>query len=212
MTVKLDGDHRLHAGTRSARGWHLGLLGIGIGVGLWSGLATLRIQPAQAQATSQASDSPPAATIPGLNPGDILPNLTPLPTQTEEPIHLVVQRSQRRVEVYQGEKKLAQYPIAVGKPGWETPVGEFQVINKEENPIFKNFKTGNIIMPGPDNPLGVRWIGFWTDGQTQIGFHGTNEPELIGQAVSHGCIRMRNKDVTALYKYAKLGTVVTVKP
>ena len=130
----------------------------------------------------------------------------------EESVRLVVQRGKRRVVVYKGEKVVAKYPIAVGKAGWETPIGAFTVINKEEDPIFKSFKTGIIIEPGPDNPLGVRWIGIWTDGKTQLGFHGTDQPELIGKAVSHGCMRMHNKDVIALYKYVTIGTVVQVDP
>lgn len=129
----------------------------------------------------------------------------------EEAIRLVVERGKRRVLVYRGAKVLAKYPIAVGKAGWETPIGDFKVLTKEENPIFKSFKTGIIIEPGPDNPLGVRWIGIWTDGKTQLGFHGTDQPELIGKAVSHGCIRMHNKDVVALYKFVEMGTVVTIE-
>jgi lipoprotein-anchoring transpeptidase ErfK/SrfK len=127
-------------------------------------------------------------------------------------IHLVVLRSKRRVYVYSGNKEIESFPIAVGKPGWETPVGKFQVINLEKEPIFKSFKTGKIIGPGPENPLGLRWIGIWTDEKTQLGFHGTNQDELIGKAVSHGCIRMHNKDVLKLYNYVKLGTSVVVKP
>ncbi|OUC15622.1 MAG: L,D-transpeptidase [Alkalinema sp. CACIAM 70d] len=155
--------------------------------------------------------TPPGETSPKpQSPPSTLPSMPGQPI--EEPIHLVVRRGKRRVEVYKGETQLASYPIAVGKAGWETPIGDFTVISKEENPIFKNFKTGNVIEPGPDNPLGVRWIGIWTDGKTQIGFHGTNQPELIGKAVSHGCIRMHNKDVTALYQYVTVGTPVQVKP
>jgi L,D-transpeptidase ErfK/SrfK len=86
------------------------------------------------------------------------------------------------------------------------------VLTMELNPIFKSFKSGRVIPPGPDNPLGVRWIGIWTDGSTQLGFHGTNEPELIGQAVSHGCIRMMNKDVVKLYAQVKDGTPVQIVP
>ncbi len=127
-------------------------------------------------------------------------------------IHLIVKLSSRRVYVYKGDQALTSYPIAVGKPGWETPLGNYQVFSKELNPIFKSFKTGRMINPGPDNPLGVRWIGIWTDGKTQLGFHGTNQPELIGEAVSHGCIRMRNKDVTALFDQISVGTPVTVEP
>jgi len=126
-------------------------------------------------------------------------------------IRLVVRPRARRVFVYEGNVIIANYPIAVGKKGWETPPGEYQVFSKEVNPVFKNFRTGKIIQPGPNNPLGVRWIGFWTDGKTQLGFHGTNEPELIGQAVSHGCIRMRNKDVVALFEKVSIGTPVVVE-
>ena len=146
--------------------------------------------------------------IPAI-PKMIVPS--PAVTPVQESIHLVVQRGKRRVLVYRGTTVLAKYPIAVGKTGWETPIGDFKVLTKEENPIFKSFKTGMIIEPGPDNPLGVRWIGIWTDGKTQLGFHGTDQPELIGKAVSHGCMRMHNKDVVALYKLVEMGTVVMVE-
>jgi lipoprotein-anchoring transpeptidase ErfK/SrfK len=130
----------------------------------------------------------------------------------ESTVRLVVRLSQRKVYVYQGEQILASYPIAVGKAGWETPKGEFKVFLMEKNPVFKSFKSGRIIPPGPDNPLGVRWIGVWTDGKTQLGFHGTNQPELVGQAVSHGCMRMLNKDVVSLYEKVTVGTPVTIYP
>lgn len=90
--------------------------------------------------------------------------------------------------------------------------GTYRVYEQEIDPTFKSFKTGKIIPPGSDNPLGPRWIGIWTDGKTRLGFHGTNQPELIGKAVSHGCIRMHNLDVLSLYEKVKIGTVVTVQP
>ncbi|WP_448572469.1 L,D-transpeptidase, partial [Trichothermofontia sp.] len=68
-----------------------------------------------------------------------------------------------------------------------------------------------VIPPGPDNPLGPRWIGFWTDGKNFIGFHGTPNESLIGQAVSHGCVRMRNQDIQALYAQVEMGTPVVVE-
>ena len=153
--------------------------------------------------------APTVIPVPTVQP-TIIPTVKP--ASIEESVRLVVQRGKRRVVVYKGEKVVAKYPIAVGKAGWETPIGAFTVINKEEDPIFKSFKTGIIIEPGPDNPLGVRWIGIWTDGKTQLGFHGTDQPELIGKAVSHGCMRMHNKDVITLYKYVTIGTVVQVDP
>lgn len=135
-----------------------------------------------------------------------------LPNQAISPLRVVVRLRSRKVFVYEGEAIIASYRIAVGKHGWETPKGEYRIFSKEVNPTFKNFRTGKVIKPGPDNPLGVRWIGFWTDGETQIGFHGTNQPELIGQAVSHGCIRMHNKDVVKLFNQVSIGTPVIVEP
>ncbi|RUT06086.1 hypothetical protein DSM106972_032920 [Dulcicalothrix desertica PCC 7102] len=127
-------------------------------------------------------------------------------------IHLVVKLRAKTVYVYRGLEIIATYPIAVGKAGWETPNGVYRVFEQEVNPIFKSFKTGRIIQPGPENPLGPRWIGIWTDGKTRLGFHGTNQPQLIGKAVSHGCIRMHNKDVIALFDKVKVGTLVKVEP
>jgi L,D-transpeptidase ErfK/SrfK len=160
----------------------------------------------------QLTDIPGNVLPPLGQPGLYLPEPAPSAVTQAEAVRLLLKRSKRRVYVYQGEKEIASYPVAVGKAGWETPLGAFEVLTMEKNPIFKSFKTGNVIEPGPDNPLGVRWIGIWTDGKTQLGFHGTDQPELIGQAVSHGCIRMLNKDVTKLYEQVKTGTVVTIVP
>jgi L,D-transpeptidase ErfK/SrfK len=161
--------------------------------------------------------APAPSVLPPVTAPIVAPTTTPTdpivkPAATTDVMHLVLKRSKRRVYVYQNDKEISSYPVAVGKAGWETPLGEFKVLNMEPNPIFKSFKSGRIIPPGPDNPLGVRWIGIWTDGKTQLGFHGTNEPELIGQAVSHGCIRMMNKDVVKLYAQVKTGTPVQIVP
>ncbi|MEM6404687.1 MAG: L,D-transpeptidase [Cyanobacteria bacterium P01_D01_bin.116] len=129
---------------------------------------------------------------------------------TEE-VHLVVKLGARQVQVYRGNAFIKSYPIAVGKPGYETPEGSFNVFSKEIDPIFKNFKTGVVMKPGKNNPLGSRWIGVWTDGKTQIGFHGTNRPQTIGRAASHGCIRMHDKDVIELYEKVEIGTLVKVE-
>jgi L,D-transpeptidase ErfK/SrfK len=187
-------------------------------IGLWHGRAIAQTVP-----TVPVPSAPPAPvvespfdlpkSIPTVSPDavPVTPKVPEIKQPIEEPIRLLVQRGKRQVMVYRGETVVAKYPIAVGKKGWETPIGSFKVLTKEKNPIFKSFKTGAIIEPGPDNPLGVRWIGIWTDGKTQLGFHGTDQPELIGKAVSHGCLRMHNKDVTALYEYVQMGTVVVVE-
>ena len=125
--------------------------------------------------------------------------------------NLTIKLSDRRVYVYRDNRVQSSYPIAVGKAGWETPTGTFKVLQMLQNPAWEHPWTGEVIPPGPNNPLGVRWIAFWTDGKNMIGFHGTPNEQLIGQAVSHGCVRMRNRDVMALYQQVTVGTTVTVQ-
>ncbi|MBD2083632.1 L,D-transpeptidase [Coleofasciculus sp. FACHB-542] len=126
--------------------------------------------------------------------------------------YLVVDLSDRLVYVYRDDRLQASYPVAVGQLGWETPTGSFQVLQMNQNPAWRQPITGEVIPSGAnDNPLGDRWIGFWSDGRHQIGFHGTNEEHLIGQAVSHGCLRMRNQDIRMLYQQVAKGTLVLVR-
>lgn len=124
---------------------------------------------------------------------------------------LVVDLSDRQVNFYRKGELVGRYPLAVAMAGWETPTGSFHVLNMEQNPTWIHPITGETVAPGPDNPLGKAWIGFWTDGESEIGFHGTNQEELIGEAVSHGCLRMRNADIQALYAQVSEGTPVTVQ-
>lgn len=124
---------------------------------------------------------------------------------------VVVDLSDRRTYVYAGDEVIASYPIAVGKKGWETPTGSFQVIHMRHYPIWRHPITGKVFQAGTDSPLGDRWIGFWSDGRNEIGFHGTPDIDLVGTAVSHGCLRMRNSDVRLLYEQVSLGTTVLVR-
>lgn len=143
------------------------------------------------------------------------PMASPQPVSTTVPesgMRLVVKLSDRHVYLYKDNKALNQYPLAVGQDGWETPTGIHQILDKEQNPPWIHPITGVETPPGPNNPLGKAWIGFWTDGKTEIGFHGTNQEELIGQAVSHGCLRMRNEDIEDLYAQVDVGTPVIVEP
>jgi lipoprotein-anchoring transpeptidase ErfK/SrfK len=137
------------------------------------------------------------------------------PTQIQpvsQPMRLEIRLKQRRVNVYQGDAKVKSYPIAVGKAGWETPTGTYQVRQMIRNPAWVHPLKGYTIPSGdPENPLGRFWIGFWTDGKNWIGFHGTPNPESVGTAASHGCIRMYNRDVEELFGKVRLGTEVVVK-
>ena len=82
--------------------------------------------------------------------------------------------------------------MAVGKGSTPTPKGTFRIINKQLN---------------PGGPYGARWMGLNSPG---VGIHGTNNPSSIGGPVSHGCIRMFNRDVIELSRLVPIGTRVTI--
>lgn len=125
---------------------------------------------------------------------------------------LVVDLSDRQVTLYQDDAVPLTYEIAVGREGWETPSGKFSILSMQRHPVWQNPISGEVVAASAENPLGSRWIGFWTDGTHQIGFHGTNQDDLIGQAVSHGCIRMRDAEIQALFTQVAVGTPVVVQP
>lgn len=134
------------------------------------------------------------------------------PETAEQTVRLRLSLSDRRVYVYRGETVETSYPVAIGRAGWETPPGEFSVFSQIVDPGWTNPFTNEVAPPGPDNPLGERWIGFWSDGNNVIGFHGTPNRDSVGKAASHGCVRMYNEDVRALYDVVAIGTPVTVEP
>jgi hypothetical protein len=86
------------------------------------------------------------------------------------------------------------YTVAVGKPSTPSPVGTFTIQRRVANPTYQH--NGKIVPPGPRNPVGTRWMGLSKHG---YGIHGTNEPNSIGKAASHGCIRMAKADLEELY-------------
>jgi len=129
-----------------------------------------------------------------------------------ENVRVEIDLGQRRLVVYRDRTPLQTFPIAVGKATWETPTGQFAVLDMRINPVWQHPITGEQVPPGPDNPLGTRWIGFSIEGRYHLGIHGTNEDQLIGAAASHGCVRMLNADIQTLYSLTKIGTPVTVVP
>ena len=107
--------------------------------------------------------------------------------------------------VFEGEKLIAAYPVTIGSAHTASPIGEWKVMRITKMPTFRYDKemlqhgkrSGNfyLLRPGPRNPVGVMWIALNKKG---IGIHGTNDPDSIGRAASHGCIRLANWDVVRL--------------
>lgn len=127
-------------------------------------------------------------------------------------VRLIIDLSQRRLTVYRGDEEVTHYPVAIGQDDWATPIGQFSVTDMREDPIWQHPITKQAVGPGAANPLGSRWVGFWSDGQYHIGIHGTNAESLIGGAVSHGCVRMRNADIEDVFNRISLSTPIQVQP
>jgi lipoprotein-anchoring transpeptidase ErfK/SrfK len=116
---------------------------------------------------------------------------------------VVVSLPERKLAVIVNGEVIRVFAVAVGAPSSPSPVGRFTIVNRLENPTY--YRPGKVIGPGPTNPLGTRWLGLNVKG---YGIHGTDEPDSIGYARSHGCIRLRNRDVEALFPLLRAGDTV----
>jgi len=116
---------------------------------------------------------------------------------------LVVSIPDRKLAVVEDNHVVEVYAVAVGAPNSPSPTGTFTIVNRVANPTY--YHPGKVIAPGPQNPIGTRWIGL---NQKGYGIHGTDEPSSIGYAKSHGCIRLRNADVERLFERVRPGDVV----
>ena len=188
---------------------------MGVIAGLMFGTSVIERSPNEEAPASEA----PASEAPNQEaPNQETPasELTKPPSKAPENVekatYLLLSLSDRHLYLYKDGRVQGSYPVAIGRAGWETPAGTFTVIEKIQEPAWENPVTGAIVPAGSHNPLGSRWIGFWTDGTNYIGFHGTPNEEAIGQAVSHGCVRMRDRDIVALFELVGVGTTVKVQP
>ena len=133
---------------------------------------------------------------------------------------IVVDTSERRLYYVMERGKAMKYGIGVGRdgftwtgkhritrkaewPGWTPPQSMIRRVKRETGVQLKSYYKG-----GPNNPLGARALYI---GSTIYRIHGTNQPWTIGQAMSSGCIRLANDDVTDLYKRVKVGARVIVR-
>jgi lipoprotein-anchoring transpeptidase ErfK/SrfK len=117
--------------------------------------------------------------------------------------HIVVSIPDHKLALLEGDKVVRVYDVAVGKPSTPSPQGEFRVVSRMPNPTWYGPQV--VVPPGKTNPLGTRWMGLSIRG---FGIHGTSVPSSIGKSASHGCIRMRNRDVEELFELVPVGTPV----
>ena len=159
-------------------------------------------------------------------PGDGTPVL--LPTQYVLPDvprrGLILNIASKRLfyfpEVVEGGPiQVLTYPIGIGRVGWETPLGETEVVAKARDPVWyvpasvrrENAELGYplpaVVPPGPDNPLGHYVLKLEMPGYL---IHGTNQPYGVGMRVSHGCVRLYPENIEPLYEMVEIGVPVTI--
>lgn len=167
-----------------------------------------------------------------LKPGDVVkvPNVDPFLVEQLEPIPSLpevpeflnrvirIDTREKLLGVYEGDKLLASVPITPGSGYLATPPGTWKIVGITQLPTFRwdkgvldyGVRTSNYYeLPiGPNNPVGVMWIGLNKPG---IGVHGTNQPQTIGRSASHGCMRTANWDVVRLVKLITKGMPVIIE-
>jgi lipoprotein-anchoring transpeptidase ErfK/SrfK len=119
---------------------------------------------------------------------------------------VLVSIADRQLAVIEDGDVLAYFPVAVGAAVSPSPTGEFEIVNRVTNPAY--YHDGVVMEASENSPVGTRWIGLNLKG---YGIHGTNAPRSIGRAASHGCIRLRNRDVERLFAMLRVGDVVSIR-
>ncbi|MDI1312337.1 L,D-transpeptidase family protein [Prosthecobacter sp.] len=167
-----------------------------------------------------------------LKPGDVvkvpavqpflIEELAEVPKLPEVPEFLTrvikIDTREKVLDVWDGEKLLASLPITPGSGHLATPPGTWRILGITQLPTFRwdksvleyGVRSSNFYeLPiGPNNPVGVMWIGLNRPG---IGIHGTNSPQSIGRSSSHGCMRTANWDVVRLVKLITQGMTVIIE-
>lgn len=116
-----------------------------------------------------------------------------LPEPETIPYTIRVSLGKRTLALFQNGRFVKVYPVGIGKMLTQTPFGQYTIVNRQ---------------PNPGGPFGILWLSLSRAG---YGIHGTNNPSSIGKAVSHGCIRMYNRDVLQLANTVPNGTRVIIE-
>ena len=122
------------------------------------------------------------------------------------------------LELRDNGRTIAAFPVTPGSSSIPTPVGEWKIVGKALFPEFrwdkemllhgKRSSDAYELPPGPNSPVGIAWMQLSKPG---IGLHGTNNPETIGRAASHGCVRLANWDAFKLYNMVEKGMRVVIE-
>jgi len=143
---------------------------------------------------------------------------SPPPAHVAATRSVLVDTSLRMLEVREGGKVIAAFPITPGSSEHPAPAGEWKVVKAvpwpwyryDEGVLKRGERTETFYMfpPGPNSPVGVLWAGLNRPG---VGVHGTSSPDTIGRSGSHGCIRLSNWDAATFYTLVQKDMKVTIR-
>ena len=158
---------------------------------------------------------PQSSALAGEKKDEASPAPQPVPSG---PVRVKVDTKTNMLAVFERDKIVSCCPVTIGSAHTQTPIGEWKIRAITKMPNFrydeqmlkrgKRSKNFHMLAPGPNNPVGVMWIALNKKG---IGLHGTAEPDTIGRAVSHGCVRLANWDVVRLATKVKPGVAVSIQ-
>lgn len=132
------------------------------------------------------------------------PHVRAMPTETVAVTRIVINTPAKTLTAYAGDRIVLRCPCAIGRPWTPSPTGIGVVINRKVDPTWRPAGKPEI-PPGPNNPLGKRWLGLSWPG---YGIHGTNVGASVGTVASHGCIRLSEADILWLFDHTAVGTEV----
>lgn len=127
---------------------------------------------------------------------------------------VVADKASKTLYAYNGDKLVATYPTTIGSDATPSPQGTFKIINRVKMPWYKATvgdgadKKVHMLPPGPNNPVGVVWMGL---SKPSYGIHGSPKPEGISRQASAGCVRLTNWDVLEVYANIENGATVVLK-
>jgi lipoprotein-anchoring transpeptidase ErfK/SrfK len=172
----------------------------------------------------------PGMKLDQLKPGDTVrvPNVMPFKIEDLHegfvPVNpqlaarkVIIDTHERFLEIHEGDKLVAEFPITPGSKTLPAPLGTFRILGIATLPWFRHDEgvlNGGVVtdtffnLPaGPNNPVGVLWMGL---NKPHVGVHGTNNPETIGRAASHGCIRTANWDAARIKDLVTVNNLVEI--
>lgn len=135
-----------------------------------------------------------------------------LRTLDKDGYELVLNVPAKNLILYDYGQPVKEYQVGIGKSLTPTPLGRFKIVRRIYNPAWVNpYRQSSVTPPGESNPIGKYWLGFALNKKSQeYGFHATNDIDSVGQASTHGCIRLYPPDMKELFNLVKIGTPVHV--